>query len=163
MPLARQATKLAKRSATCFLLVFLVSPRSFIPAYSSAHTLRFLAQPPLRVPPKVARPCSALCARSRMPSHGLPSLRTGQSDAQWTVSRPQLRKTCPGARKRSAICLKRCLVKVPPLMRERQKVGVCGLRKRSPLRCVRSGCGLGVSKSGASCGRRLSSTAMYCI
>lgn len=163
MQLARQAAKLAKRSATCSSLAFLVSPRSFIPAYSSAHTLRFLVQPPLQVPPKVALPCSALCARSRSPSHGLSSLRTGQSAAQWTVSRLQLRKTCLGARKQSATCLKRCLANVLPLMRERQKVGICGLRKRSPLRFARRGCGLGVSKSGASCGRRLSSTEMYYI
>lgn len=163
MQLARQAAKLAKRSATCSLLAFLVSPRSFIPAYSSAHTLRFLVQPLLRAPPKIALPCSALCARSHSPSHGLSSLRTGQLAAQWTVSRLQLRKTCLGAMKQSATCLKRCLVEVLPLMRECQKVGICGLRKRSPLRCVRRGCGLGVNQSGASCGRRLSSTEMYCI
>jgi hypothetical protein len=164
MPLVHQVTKLARRSATCSLRAFLVSPRSFTPAYSSAHTPRFLVQPPLRVPQRVARPCSVLCARSRAPNHGSPSLRTGRSDAQWTVSRLRLRKTCPGARKQSAICLKRCLVKRPPLMMEaRQRVGVRGLQRRSPLRCVRRGCGLGASTSGAGCGRRLSSMGMYCI
>ena len=163
MPLAYQVTRLAKRSATCSLRAFLVSPRLFTPAYSSAHTPHFLVQPPLRVRQRVARPCSALCARSRMPNHGLLSLRTGRSDVQWTVSQRRLRKTCPGARKQPAICLKRCLAKRPPLMEERQRVGVCGLRRKLPSRCVRRGCGLGVSTNGAGCGRRPSSMGMYCI
>jgi hypothetical protein len=163
MPRAHQATRLAKRSGTFSLRAFLVSPRSFTPAYSSAHTHRFLVQPQLRVHQRVARPCSALCGRSRKPNHGLPSLRTGRSDAQWTILRRRPRKTCPGARKQPTIYLKKCLVKRPPLMEERQRVGVCGLRRRSPLRCVRRGYGLGVSTNGTDCGRRPSSTGMYCI
>jgi hypothetical protein len=163
MPLAHQVTRLAKRSATCSLRAFLVSLRLFTLACSSAHTPRFLVQHPLRVRQRAARPCSVLCALSHMPNHGLSSLRTGRSDVQWTVSRLLLRKMCPGARKQPAICLKRCLVKRPPLMEERQRVGMCGLRRRSLLRCVRRGCGLGVSTNGAGCGRRPSSTGMYCI
>ena len=163
MPLARQVIKPAKRSATCSLRAFLVSLRSFTPDYSSVHTPRFLVQPPLRVPQRVARPCSALCVRSRVPNHGSRNPRTGRSGAQWTTSRLRLRRTCRGVTKRFRIWSKWCLVKRPPLMEELLMGRVCGFPRRSPLRFVRRGCGLGASTSGADCGRRPSSTRMFCI
>ena len=163
MPLALQVTKLAKKSATCSLRAFLVSPPSFILASFSAHNPRFLAPPPLRVPPRAVRPCSALCARLRVPSHGWLRLRTGRSDAQWTVSQLRLRWMYRGARKQSTICLNRYSMKIPRLRGKRKGVEVCGPRKRSLLRYERGGYGLGASTSGAGCGHRLSSMGMYCI
>jgi len=163
MPLTCRVIKLARKSATCSLHAFLVSPRSYTRAFSSEHNPSFLAPPPLRVTPRAARPYSTLCLLLRVPSHGLPRLRTGRSDVQWTVSRRRLRKTYPGARKQSAICLKGCLVKIALLRAEHERVGVCGLRRGSLLHCARRGCGLGASTSGASSGHLLSSMVMCCI
>jgi len=162
MPLAFRVIKLARKSATCSLRAFLVSPRSYILAYFSEHAHPFLA-PPLRVPPRAARECSTLFVRLRVPRHGLPSLRTGPSDARWTVSQLPLRTTYRGARKQSAICSKEFLVKIALLRAERERVGVCGHRRRLRLPSVRRGCGLDASMSGAGCGRLLSNMGMCCI